>query len=152
MCIESMETEENRAKLRVEVRDSPILRDRRLFIAFLALQLGSQAFRASLRGQNPRTLHPRRIMAHMLPVSAGKIRHPVAFFIGMKAHNRGLHGLLHDQEDQQTDNAYQERQRSSEQDFDDDRCGPYPHVHLDHARIQDGHALAQPPDIVAHAA
>lgn len=42
-------------------------------------------------GDNPRSIHERRLMPHMLPMAAGQIGHPVAMFIQMISNN----GLVH---------------------------------------------------------
>jgi hypothetical protein len=41
--------------------------------------------------QHPRSTRHRRLMSHMLPMAAGKIRHPVAVFILMIAYNWLIH-------------------------------------------------------------
>lgn len=47
---------------------------------------------AALAGDNPRPIHKRWLMPHMLAMAAGQIGHPVALFILMIADN----GLVHD--------------------------------------------------------
>lgn len=47
---------------------------------------------AALAGDNPRPIHERWLMPHMLSMTASQISHPVAMFIEMISDN----GLLHD--------------------------------------------------------
>lgn len=44
-----------------------------------------------LGGHDPRPIHKRRLMPHMLSMATGQIRHPVVLFILMIADN----GLVH---------------------------------------------------------
>lgn len=47
---------------------------------------------AALAGNDPRPIHKRWLMSHMLAMAAGQIGHPVSLFILMIADN----GLVHD--------------------------------------------------------
>ena len=46
---------------------------------------------APLRRHDPRAIHKRRLMPHVLAMAAGQIGHPVAKFIEMIADNRLIH-------------------------------------------------------------
>ena len=45
----------------------------------------------ALGGDGPRAIHERRLMADMLPMTAGQIGHPITLFIEMIPDN----GLIH---------------------------------------------------------
>jgi hypothetical protein len=47
---------------------------------------------AALAGDDPRPIHKRWLMPHMLSMTAGQISHPVSMFIEMISDN----GLVHD--------------------------------------------------------
>ena len=45
-----------------------------------------------LAGHDPRPIHKRRLMPHMLPMAAGQIGHPITLFVEVVPDN----GLIHD--------------------------------------------------------
>jgi hypothetical protein len=60
-------------------------------IAAFAIQLHANPTGSAFFGENPRTIRPRRIMPHMLPMSAFQIRNPVVFGILMEASDLLIH-------------------------------------------------------------
>jgi hypothetical protein len=57
----------------------------------VTLQGPAQVLPASCRGEDPRSLYPRRLVPYMLRVATGQVRYPVPNVVLMKTHN----GLLH---------------------------------------------------------
>ena len=60
-------------------------------IALLAVEQFAQHGRATLLGNHPRPLNPRRPVSNVLEVAAGKLRHPVLLSVEMEAGD----GLIH---------------------------------------------------------
>jgi hypothetical protein len=49
---------------------------------------------AALGGDNPRAIHKRGLMPHMLAMAAGQVGHPIAMFITMIPDNRLVHEVM----------------------------------------------------------
>ena len=45
----------------------------------------------SLLGQDPRPARHRRLMAHMLPMAAGEVGHPILVLVEVIPHDRLIH-------------------------------------------------------------
>ena len=63
------------------------------FFTLLAVQCATKMLLPPVLSENPRPAHKRRLMAHVLAMSAGQIGHPVAVFVLMKTDDGLMHHL-----------------------------------------------------------
>lgn len=60
----------------------------------------------TLPRQDPGAIRHRRLMPHMLPMPTGEVRHPVALFVLMIAHNRLVQTGLTQTSSDRADRSY----------------------------------------------
>ncbi len=65
----------------------------RTLVTFFAVELETQHFPAPFHRGHPGTVLPGWVVAHVLVVTAGQLRHPVVFFIPMITGNGLPHGV-----------------------------------------------------------
>jgi hypothetical protein len=60
-----------------------------------AVEVGTDSFRAPIRGHYPWTFPERRLVSHMLPVQARQLSDPLAVVVLMKTLDRSKHCRIH---------------------------------------------------------
>ena len=70
------------------------IRVRFFFIALLATQGGADELLPAFSRDHPGPVHPRRIMANVLPVAAVQIGHPIQSFILLKTNDPAFHAVM----------------------------------------------------------